>query len=50
MSNLFPARIVAAQGPFESACMAHNRRLVRDGRVTAMWENPGQPLTGRRSR
>jgi hypothetical protein len=45
MSNLFAARIVAGQGPFESAYMAHNRRLVRDGRVTAMWENPDRRPT-----
>ncbi len=45
MKNRFPARIVAGKGPFESAYMAHNRRLVRDGRVTALWENPDRRLT-----
>jgi len=45
MNSLFPARIVAGQGPFESVYMAHNRRLVRDGRVTAMWENPDRRPT-----
>lgn len=38
--NLFPARLIAGKGPFESAYMAHNRRLVRDGKVSALWENP----------
>ena len=45
MQNLFAARIVAGQGPFESAYMAHNRRLVRDGRVSALWENPDRRPT-----
>lgn len=45
MRNLFAARIVAGQGPFESAYMAHNRRLVRDGQVIAMWENPDRRPT-----
>lgn len=45
MKNRFPARIVAGQGPFESAYMAHNRRLVRDGRVSALWENPDRRPT-----
>ncbi len=43
--NLFPARLVAGKGPFESAYMAHNRRLVRDGRGTAFWENPDRRPT-----
>ena len=39
--NMFPAQIVAGRGPFESAYMAHNRRLVgADGKVTDMWDNP----------
>lgn len=45
MQNLFPARLVVGKGPFESAYMAHNRRLVRDGRVTALWENPDRRPT-----
>ena len=45
MRNLFAARIVAGKGPFESAYMAHNRRLVRDGRVSALWENPDRRPT-----
>ena len=45
MQNRFAARIVAGKGPFESAYMAHNRRLVRDGRVSALWENPDRRLT-----
>ena len=39
--NLFPARVIAGQGPFVSAYMAHNRRKVHpDGRVEMMWANP----------
>lgn len=45
MENRFAARIVAGKGPFESAYMAHNRRLVRDGRVSALWENPDRRPT-----
>ncbi|QDU29104.1 hypothetical protein ETAA8_42110 [Anatilimnocola aggregata] len=45
MQNRFAARIVAGKGPFTSAYMAHNRRLVRDGRVTAFWENPDRRPT-----
>lgn len=45
MQNLFPARLVAGKGPFESAYMAHNRRLVRDGRASAFWENPDRRPT-----
>jgi len=45
MQNRFPASIVAGKGPFESAYMAHNRRLVRDGRVRALWENPDRRPT-----
>ena len=45
MQNRFPARIVVGKGPFESAYMAHNRRLVRDGRVSALWENPDRRPT-----
>lgn len=45
MRNLFPARLITGKGPFESAYMAHNRRLVRDGRVIALWENPDRRPT-----
>lgn len=45
MKSRFAARIVAGKGPFESAYMAHNRRLVRDGRVSALWENPDRRVT-----
>ncbi|TXT35395.1 MAG: Neutral/alkaline non-lysosomal ceramidase [Planctomycetota bacterium] len=45
MQNRFAARIVAGKGPFESAYMAHNRRLVHDGRVSALWENPDRRPT-----
>lgn len=45
MQNLFPARMVAGKGPFESAYMAHNRRLIRAGIVSAMWENPDRRPT-----
>jgi hypothetical protein len=45
LQNLFEARITAGKGPFESAYMAHNRRLVRDGRVSALWENPDRRAT-----
>jgi hypothetical protein len=41
MKNIFPAQIVAGRGPFESAYMAHNRRLVNPGgSVSMMWDNP----------
>jgi neutral ceramidase len=43
--NMFAARIMTGKGSFESAYMAHNRRLVRDGRVTALWENPDRRPT-----
>ena len=45
LQNPFAARLVAGKGPFESAYMAHNRRLVRDGRVTPLWENPDRRPT-----
>lgn len=45
MQNRFPARLAAGKGPFESAYMAHNRRLVRAGIVSAMWENPDRRPT-----
>jgi len=39
--NLFPARIAADRGPYESVYLGHNRRFVRpDGRVVMMWDNP----------
>jgi neutral ceramidase len=41
----FPARIVSGKGSFESAYMAHNRRLVKNGRVSAFWENPDRKPT-----
>ncbi len=42
-THLFPARIAAERRPFESAYMAHNRRLVKpDGGVTMMWRNPNR--------
>jgi len=41
--NLFPASISAARGHFESAYMAHNRRLVLpNGRVRPLWANPNR--------
>lgn len=43
--NLFPARIASGKGTFESAYMAHNRRLVRDGRAKPFWENPDRRPT-----
>jgi len=43
--NLFPARLTSGKGAFENAYMAHNRRLVRNGRATAMWENPDRKPT-----
>ena len=42
MQNLFPARLVSGKGPFESAYMAHNRRLVGEKGVTPFWENPNR--------
>lgn len=46
MNNLFAAKLVSGKGIFESAYMAHNRRLVRDdGSVVAMWENPERRST-----
>ena len=39
--TMFPARVAAGEGPFVSAYMAHNRRRVLpDGRVEMMWDNP----------
>ena len=46
MNNLFAAKLISGKGPFESAYMAHNRRLVREGGpVLAMWENPDRRPT-----
>lgn len=46
MNNLFAAKLVSGKGTFESAYMAHNRRLVREGGpVLAMWENPDRRPT-----
>jgi len=42
VQHLFPARMVVGKAPFESAYMAHNRRLVTDKGVTMMWENPNR--------
>lgn len=42
VKNKFPARIASGKGSFESAYMAHNRRLVKDGKVVAFWENPNR--------
>jgi neutral ceramidase len=38
----FPARIASGKGSIDSAYMAHNRRLVKDGKGTAFWENPNR--------
>jgi hypothetical protein len=43
--NRFAARIVTGTGTLESAYMAHNRRLVRDGKAKAMWDNPDRRPT-----
>jgi neutral ceramidase len=43
--NRFAARVVTGKGSLESAYMAHNRRLVRDGVATAMWDNPSRRPT-----
>ncbi|MEN9576937.1 MAG: hypothetical protein RL514_4792 [Verrucomicrobiota bacterium] len=40
MQNLFPARLVAGKGAYDSAYMAHNRRDIRPDRVLPLWENP----------
>jgi len=46
MNNLFAAKLVSGKAPFESAYMAHNRRLVCEGGpVLAMWENPDRRPT-----
>ncbi|NBV21107.1 MAG: hypothetical protein EBS05_04190 [Proteobacteria bacterium] len=45
MQGLFPARLVAGRGPYDSAYMAHNRREVRLDRVLPMWENPNRRPT-----
>ncbi|MFT5468374.1 MAG: neutral ceramidase [Verrucomicrobiales bacterium] len=45
LKDAFPARLVSGKGAFESAYMAHNRRLVRSGIVTAMWANPDRRPT-----
>lgn len=41
----FPARLAAGRGTLDSAYMAHNRRLVQNGRVTMMWNNPDRRPT-----
>ena len=46
MNNLFAAKLISGKGPFESAYMAHNRRLGREGGPgLAMWENPDRRPT-----
>jgi hypothetical protein len=41
--TLFPATVTAGRGPFQGDLMAHNRRLVKDGKcVEMLWENPGR--------
>ena len=45
MQSLFPARLVAGKGPYDSAYMAHNRRDVRPDRVLPLWENPNRRPT-----
>lgn len=40
MQSRFPARLASGKGAYESAYMAHNRRLVRPDRVLPLWENP----------
>ena len=45
MQSLFPARLVAGRGPYDSAYMAHNRRDVRPDRVLPLWENPNRRPT-----
>jgi len=43
MQKPFPARIAAGRVPFESAYMAHNRRMVKpDGKVEMLWNNPAR--------
>jgi hypothetical protein len=48
MQSRFPAHLACGRGNFESAYMAHNRRLVTEKGVTMLWENPNrlptQPL------
>lgn len=45
MQSLFPARLAAGRGPYDSAYMAHNRRDVRPDRVLPLWENPNRRPT-----
>lgn len=45
MQGIFPARLAAGRGPYDSAYMAHNRRDVRPDRVLPMWENPNRRPT-----
>jgi len=43
MKNKFPARITSGRGPFKSAYMAHNRRLVKEnGKVEMLFANPAR--------
>lgn len=43
--SMFLARIVSGKGTFESAYMAHNRRLVKNGLASPFWENPDRRPT-----
>lgn len=45
MQKLFPARLAAGKGRYDSAYMAHNRRLVGPTRVSPLWENPDRRPT-----
>lgn len=45
VQQLFPARIAAGKGTFESAYMAHNRRVVTEQGVTMLWANPDRKPT-----
>ena len=45
MQGLFPARLAAGKGSYDSAYMAHNRRDVRPDRVLPLWENPNRRPT-----
>ena len=45
MQRLFPARLAAGKGHYDSAYMAHNRRLVGPTRVSPLWENPDRRPT-----
>lgn len=42
VQSKFPARIASGKGSIDSAYMAHNRRMVKDGKAIAFWENPNR--------